>query len=70
MTFGSGYGSDCQHEMPQIYGNAISNQAGEIKVCGGHELPDWVKSGHDKGSSISKWPADADLITTGLAVLE
>jgi len=56
--------------MPQIYGNAISNQAGEIKVCGGHELPDWVKSGHDKGSSISKWPADADLITTGLAVLE
>ena len=44
-------------------------QDGELKVCGGHELDDWVKSGHDKGSSISKWPTDSDLIKAGLSVI-
>jgi len=69
VTFGTGYGSDCQHEMPEIFGNAISNQKGEMEVCGGHELNAWVKAGHDKGSSLSKWPTDAELVAKGLAVL-
>ena len=42
-TFGDGYLSDCQKEMPKIYGNVVSNEKGEMHVCGGKSLKEWSK---------------------------
>jgi len=67
VTFGAGYGSDCQHQMPEIHDNAIFNEEGTMKVCGGENLPDWVKAGHDHGTTLGKWPTDKDLVAEGLA---
>lgn len=69
VTFGNGYGSDCQHEMPQIHDNHIYNENGAMTVCGKHSLVDWVKSGHDAGTTIGKWPTDQSLVDAGMRVV-
>jgi len=57
------YHSDCN--LPsgmQVSGNAVYIPGGNISVCGGVPLDEWVKEGHDKGSSMHPMPTDEALI--------
>ena len=68
VTFGNGYASDCQSNM-NVSGNADANQAGSMVVCSKQDLAKYISEGHDKGSSISKWPKDDALVAAGLKKL-
>ena len=70
VAFVDGYASDCQHEMPNIYGNAVYNENGKMEVCGKHALADWVRAGHDRGTTLGPWPADAALVARGMAKVQ
>ena len=69
---GPGYNSDC-FKAPQgagfeVHDNSLFSASGTANVCG-TTLANWTAQGHDKGTTVDKWPADADLVAMGRAVL-
>lgn len=40
-----------------------------MSVCGGVPLAQWVKQGHDKGTTIGHTPADDALVAMGRKLL-
>jgi hypothetical protein len=52
----------------EVSGNKVCNQQGQLSVCG-TTLQQWVAAGHDNGTTISKWPSDADLVAEGMALV-
>ena len=70
-VFRSSYGSDCGTFAGWgVHDNKVYSQSGTAKICG-MNFEQWLASGksHDKGSSIARWPTDAELIAMGKAVL-
>ena len=68
----NGYPSDCGN-LPSgmlVSGNSIYVAGGNISVCHGHPLDQWVKAGHDKGSSMHPTPSDAAVVAMGRALLQ
>jgi hypothetical protein len=51
-----------------VHDNSLFSASGTANVCG-TTLANWTAQGHDKGTTVDKWPADADLIVMGRAVL-
>lgn len=65
-----GYSSDC--ELPvgmNVSHNSIYTPSGNISVCGGVPLANWVASGHDNGTSIESLPSDAAIVQMGRLLL-
>ena len=64
-----GYASTCSLAPGMIvHSNAVYNQPGAMEVCG-TTLTRWVAEGHDDGTSIAKWPSDADVVAWGRRLL-
>jgi len=51
-----------------VHDNAVFSETGQCTVCG-KDLKDYVAEGHDHGSTVAKWPADAALVAMGKKVL-
>ena len=65
-----GYDSDCG--LPtgmSVSGNAVFTPGGALKVCGAPSLTEWVRQGHDHGSSLHSLPSDDELIEKGRSLL-
>ena len=45
----------------QVAGNEVLSRGGNVTSCG-MPLVDWVKAGHDKGTTVGVWPQDAALV--------
>ena len=70
-VYRQGYGSDCGVAAGpgwEVHDNHVYGQSGSLDVCG-TSLQKWVAAGHDKGSSVSKWPTDSALVAMGKKVL-
>jgi len=66
---GSGYHSDCNMATGWvIHSNQVYSSSGKLNACG-TTLKNWVSQGHDKGTTIGKWPSDDELIGWGRALL-
>jgi len=52
----------------EVHDNAVFSETGQCTVCG-KDLKDYVAEGHDHGSTVAKWPADAALVAMGKKVL-
>lgn len=66
---GEGYKSDCNLETGWVvHSNQVYSSSGDLKACG-TTLSKWLAQGHDKGTTISKWPSDEELIQWGRDLL-
>ena len=68
-VFRTGYKSDCGVTAGwEVHDNEVFSQSGDLQVCG-EDFAKYVAEGHDKGSSVAKWPADDALVAMGKKVL-
>ena len=68
-VFRGSYNSDCDLAAGwMVNDNAVYSKSGELQVCK-TDFKAWTAAGHDKGSTLAKWPADAELIAMGKKVL-
>ena len=68
-VFTSSYKSDCDVFAGwEVHDNAVFSQSGNLNVCG-MDFKAYQAEGHDKGSSVAKWPSDANLVAMGKKVL-
>jgi len=66
---GKGYKSDCNLTTGWVVNNnTLFSSSGTVDVCG-TTLEKWVAAGHDKGTTISKWPTDDVLVQWGKKLL-
>ena len=73
--FRESYGSDCGlqpyhwhvHDN-RVYGKPRGGGAPGLRVCG-MDFAQWQRLGHDPGTSVHAWPADAALVRMGKAAL-
>ncbi len=49
-------------------GNAVTTPTGNVTECG-EPLAEWVRAGHDAGSTAGTWPSDDALIEAARALL-
>ncbi|CAE7459201.1 hypothetical protein AK812_SmicGene39094 [Symbiodinium microadriaticum] len=64
LKVGGRYQSDCGHNAKGFitHDNTIYTKDGATKVCGGHDLNEYVRhSGLDHGSSVTVWPGVEEL---------
>jgi hypothetical protein len=52
-----------------VSGNTVYTRTGQLSVCGGVPLNQWVKEGHDNGSSVHVLPSDDTLVSMGRDLL-
>ena len=65
----TGYSSDCNVSASwEVHDNEVFSRSGSLEVCG-EEFTKYVAGGHDRGSSVGKWPTDSVLISMGKKVL-
>eukprot|EP00475_Leptophrys_vorax_P015852 TRINITY_DN2221_c0_g2_i1.p1 TRINITY_DN2221_c0_g2~~TRINITY_DN2221_c0_g2_i1.p1 ORF type:complete len:787 (-),score=214.49 TRINITY_DN2221_c0_g2_i1:1749-4109(-) len=53
---------------PVMHNNSVFTASGAVKICG-VSLAEYQKQGHDLGSKVGKFPADADIVTQARKVL-
>lgn len=64
-----GYNSDCNLSYGMVVeGNAVHNPSGELSVCG-TTFAQWTAQGHDKGSTLAKWPSNAQVVAQARKIL-
>ena len=65
MLTNQAYGQwDCKlnpQTMIKLHDNQIFTPAGNTSMCG-QPLEEWLNKGFDRGTTVRKWPADADII--------
>lgn len=70
ITQRNGYGSDCSVVAGfKVHDNQVFTKSGNLTVCG-KDFKAYQDEGHDPGTTISSWPADADVVAMGKEVLE
>ena len=68
-VFRTGYASTCGLSAGfDVHGNSVFSASGELTVCG-TGWANWTATGHDTGSTLAKWPADAAVVAMGKRVL-
>jgi hypothetical protein len=70
-VFRTGYTSTCGLESSTgfaVHGNSVFSESGELTVCK-TRWANWTATGHDTGTTLAKWPADAAVVAMGKTVL-
>ena len=70
-VFRSSYESDCGRDPRfQVRANRVYSKDGTLRVCGGKvDFAAWQAQGHDRASTLGKWPADGQLVAQAKALL-
>eukprot|EP00937_MAST-01D_sp_MAST-1D-sp2_P005490 g5490.t1 len=71
-VFRNSYASDCFGKGKglgwRVGNNSVFSESGNENICS-TTLSQWVKQGHDQGTTISKWPTDDALVAMGKRTL-